>query len=67
MYFMVLLTFFEYLAYDHGVPQLNNYATLIIDVTDVNDHVPNILLTQVNGTIKNNHQIILPECISKGN
>ncbi|CAF3911494.1 unnamed protein product, partial [Rotaria sp. Silwood1] len=54
-----------YLARDHGIPQLNNYATLIIDVTDVNDHVPNVLLTEVNGTIMNNYQINLSECISK--
>ncbi|CAF1176800.1 unnamed protein product [Rotaria sordida] len=52
-------------AHDHGIPQLNNYATLIIDVTDVNDHVPNVLLTEVNGTIMNNYQINLSECISK--
>ncbi|CAF2513640.1 unnamed protein product [Rotaria sp. Silwood2] len=52
-------------ARDHGIPQLNNYATLTIDVTDVNDHVPNVLLTEVNGTIMNNHQINLSECISK--
>ncbi|CAF3481430.1 unnamed protein product [Rotaria sp. Silwood1] len=52
-------------ARDHGIPQLNNYATLIIDVTDVNDHVPNVLLTEVNGTIMNNYQINLSECISK--
>jgi hypothetical protein len=48
------------------VPQLNNYATLIIDVTDVNDHTPNVLLTQVNGTIMNNRLINLPECSIKG-
>jgi len=48
------------------VPQLNNYATLIIDVTDVNDHTPNVLLTEVNGTIMNNHMINLPECTLKG-
>lgn len=55
-----------YLARDHGVPQLTNYATLIIDVTDVNDHVPNVLLTEVNGAIMNGHHINLSECISKG-
>ncbi len=55
-----------YLAYDHGVPQLNNYATLIIDVTDVNDHTPNVLLTEVNGTIMTNRLINLPECTLKG-
>jgi hypothetical protein len=47
------------------VPQLNNYATLIIDVTDVNDHTPNVLLTQVNGTIMTNRLINLPECSFK--
>jgi hypothetical protein len=48
------------------VPQLNNYATLIIDVTDVNDHTPNVLLTEVNGTIRHNRLINLPECTLKG-
>jgi len=57
-----LFLFLRYLAHDNGVPQLNNYATLIIDVTDVNDHTPNVLLTQVNGSIMNNHLINLPEC-----
>lgn len=42
--------------------QLNNYATLIIDVTDVNDHTPTVLFTQVNGTIMNSRSINLSEC-----
>ncbi|CAF1588320.1 unnamed protein product [Rotaria magnacalcarata] len=52
-------------AHDHGIPQLNNYVTFIIDVTDVNDHVPNVLLAEVNGTLMDHHQINLPECKSK--
>ncbi|UJR08600.1 hypothetical protein I4U23_012859 [Adineta vaga] len=52
-------------AQDNGVPQLTNYATLIIDVTDVNDHSPDVLLTEVNGTKMNNRLINLPECTLK--
>ncbi|CAF3820347.1 unnamed protein product [Adineta steineri] len=52
-------------AHDNGMPQLNNYATLIIDVTDVNDHTPDVLLTEVNGTKTNNRLINLPECTLK--
>lgn len=58
--------FLLFLAHDNGVPQLNNYATLIIDVTDVNDHTPNVLFTRVNGTIMNNRLINLAECSVKG-
>lgn len=47
---------------DHGVPQLTNYATFSLDVTDVNDHTPNVLLTQVNGSRMTNRLIHLPEC-----
>ncbi|CAF0782451.1 unnamed protein product [Adineta steineri] len=53
-------------ARDHGTPQLNNYAQLIIDVTDVNDNIPNILITEINGTHHNNQPISLPECTPKG-
>lgn len=56
------LNMFVFSAHDYGVSQLNNYATLIIDVTDVNDHTPTVLFTQVNGTIMNNRLINLPEC-----
>ncbi|CAF1654550.1 unnamed protein product, partial [Adineta ricciae] len=52
-------------AQDNGVPQMTNYATLIIDVTDVNDHSPDVLLTEVNGTKMNNRLINLPECTLK--
>ncbi len=38
---------------------------MIIDVTDVNDHTPNILLTQINGTLIHNYIINLPECSIK--
>ncbi len=64
-----LLSFFSlsYVARDHGSPQLNNYAQLIIDVTDVNDNIPNILITEINGTNHHNQPIILPECTPKGN
>ncbi len=55
-----------FLARDHGTPQLNNYAQLIIDVTDVNDNIPNILITEINGTNHHNQPIILPECTPKG-
>lgn len=47
------------------MPQLNNYVTLIINVTDVNDHTPNVFLTQVNGTIMTNNIINIPECSLK--
>jgi hypothetical protein len=63
---ILLLSFCSFSAHDHGVPQLNNYATLTIDVTDVNDHTPNVLLTEVNGTIRSNRLINLPECTLKG-
>ncbi|CAF1670208.1 unnamed protein product, partial [Adineta ricciae] len=53
-------------ARDHGVPQLNNYAQLIIDVTDVNDNTPNILITEINGTHHNDQPISLFECTPKG-
>ena len=59
---MIIKTLLLFLAHDNGLPQLNNYATLIIDVTDVNDHTPNVLFTQVNGTIMNNRLINLAEC-----
>jgi hypothetical protein len=61
-----LVFFFYSLARDHGSPQLNNYAQLIIDVTDVNDNIPNILITEINGTHHHNQQINLPECTPKG-
>ena len=48
------------------MPQLNNYATLIIDVTDVNDHLPNVLLTEVNGTRMTDRLVSVPECTPKG-
>ncbi|CAF3652004.1 unnamed protein product [Rotaria sordida] len=53
-------------ARDHGIPQLSNYAQLIIDVTDVNDNVPNILITSINGTYYDNQPISLLECTPKG-
>ncbi|CAF1663803.1 unnamed protein product, partial [Adineta ricciae] len=53
-------------ARDHGVPQLNNYAQLIIDVTDVNDNTPNILITEINGTRHDDQPISLSECTPKG-
>jgi len=59
-----LLEQFFFLAHDYGVPQLTNYVTVQIDVTDVNDHTPNVLLTQVNGTLMNNRLFNLPECSS---
>ena len=62
----LLILFINFLAQDNGVPQLTNYATLIIDVTDVNDHSPDVLLTEVNGTKMNNRLINLPECTLKG-
>jgi hypothetical protein len=40
----------------------------MIDVTDVNDNIPNILVTEINGTKHmDNDPISLPECTSKGN
>jgi hypothetical protein len=45
---------------------LNNYAQLIIDVLDVNDNIPDILITEINGTHYNNQPISLLECTSKG-
>ncbi|UJR37621.1 hypothetical protein I4U23_030318 [Adineta vaga] len=54
-------------ARDHGTPQLNNYAQLIIDVTDVNDNIPKILITEINGTRHDHNQpISLSECTPKG-
>ena len=62
------LTFSRLLsARDHGTPQLNNYAQLIVDVTDVNDNIPNILITEINGTHHQNQPIALPECTTTGN
>ena len=54
------------LARDHGTPQLSNYAQLMIDVTDVNDNIPNILLTEINGTKHDDQPINLPECAATG-
>ena len=63
---VVLQTFCVLLARDHGIPQLNNYAQVIIDVTDVNDNAPDILLTQINGTKHESQPIDLSECSPKG-
>jgi hypothetical protein len=64
---LLLYKHYFFPARDHGIPQLNNYAQLIIDVTDVNDNIPNILITKVNGTYQDNQPIIFPECTPKGN
>ncbi|CAF1054189.1 unnamed protein product [Rotaria sp. Silwood1] len=53
-------------AHDHGTPQLSNYAQLIIDVTDINDNIPNILITNINSTHYDNQPINLLECTPKG-
>lgn len=69
-YIIFYLSFFSSscsIARDHGTPQLNNYAQLIIDVTDVNDNIPNILITEINGTHHQDQPIVLPECTPKGN
>lgn len=54
------------LARDHGLPQLNNYAQLMIDVTDVNDNIPNILITEINGTKHTDQILLLSECTPTG-
>lgn len=57
---------FVYVARDHGTPQLNNYAQLIIDINDINDNIPNILITDINGTQSNLKQSIrFSECLPK--
>ncbi len=66
VFFLLLYNGFVFLARDHGIPQLNNYAQLIIDVTDVNDNIPNILITEINGTHHTNQPISLSECTPKG-
>ena len=38
----------------------------MIDVTDVNDNIPQILLTEVNGTKHDAQPISLPECTPTG-
>ncbi|CAF3320753.1 unnamed protein product [Rotaria socialis] len=53
-------------AHDHGTPQLSNYAQLIIDITDINDNSPSILITNINGSHYDSQPISLSECAPKG-
>ncbi|XP_060598712.1 cadherin-23-like [Ruditapes philippinarum] len=48
------------IAYDHGYPQLNGTAELSIEVTDINDHKPNITNIPVG------NKMSLYECASVG-
>ncbi|CAF5176733.1 unnamed protein product, partial [Rotaria sp. Silwood1] len=65
IFFCFLLLLLYILAHDHGTPQLSNYAQLIIDVTDINDNIPNILITNINSTHYDNQPINLLECTPK--
>lgn len=54
-------------AEDNGQPRLKSYATLNIEVTDVNDCAPLIILTKLNHTSVNETSFHLSECFISGN
>ncbi|CAF0931681.1 unnamed protein product [Didymodactylos carnosus] len=52
-------------AKDHGIPPLSDYVIVNINVTDVNDNQPQILLTKIDGT-KVINSLTFPECTPIG-